>query len=86
MMWIKYAFSFLLLLRFGKKTTTKEFIKRTYGGETLKLFYTYFDICKKFEKYMLDIDFHLTCKTYEIFLKFLKFKLYKKCLHYKEFL
>ena len=37
------------------------------------------------EKCTLDLDFLIVCKAYNIFPKFLKFKLYKRCLHRKKF-
>ena len=84
-MWIRYFVSFLLLRKFRRKTTVQNYIRRTYGEETLKKFYNFYDVCKKVEKCKLDIEFLTLCKAYEIFPKFLRFKLYKECLHRKKF-
>ena len=47
------------------------------------------DVHKKLSKAELDLEFLKTCKTYDIYPKFLRFKLYKKSLHssttYKKF-
>ena len=48
-------------------------------------FRTYWTTSRKFETCKLDIDFLVKCKTYNIFPKFLHFKLYKRSLHTTNF-
>ena len=75
---------FLLLLHLSKERLF-DVIKRDNGRCTLKSCLAYINNLKKEEKCKLDIDFLVSCKTYEIFPKFLRFKLYKKSLHSSSF-
>jgi len=83
-----YVIKFLLSLKFGKATLFNV-ITRNHGAKTRKLVFRCIDLHKKLSKAELDIDFLKTCKTNDIFPKFLRFKLYKKSLHtsnaYKSF-
>ena len=75
---------FLLRLRFGINTIY-DVIRRNHDHVVLRQFYRLLDTQKKYLKCQLDIDFLIKCKTYNIFPKFLKFKLYKKCLQQSKF-
>ena len=79
------ALTFILRLRFGRTATVQDVIHRNHGQETLSGFRRFFDANKKKAKCELDLEFLVKCKTYEIFPKFLRFKLHKKCLHNKKF-
>ena len=76
---IFYVIKFLLLLKFGKATLF-DVITRNHGSQCRKLVLRCVDLHKKLSKCELDVDFLKSCKTYEIFPKFLRFKLYKKSL------
>ena len=80
---IFYVIKFLLLLKFGR-TTFFEVISRNHGSRCRKLIFRCVDLKKKLAKCDLDIDFLTTCKTYNIFPKFLRFKLYRKSLQTSE--
>ena len=73
------AFVFILRLATGS-TISLDYIRQHYGQEALKVYYKLLDHTKKIEKTKLDLDFLLKCKVYDIFPKFLRFKLYKKSL------
>ena len=59
-------------------------ISRNHGSRCRKLVFRCIDLKKKLAKCELDIDFLKTCKTYHIFPKFLRFKLYRKSLQTSE--
>lgn len=71
---------FLLLLK-PTKVRLFDAIKRDHGNTSLKSVLGHVALSKKYEKCSLDLNFLLSCKTYDIFPKFLRFKLYKKSLH-----
>ena len=75
-----FVIKFLFLLQFGKSTLF-DVITRNHGAQSRKLAFRCIDIHKKLRKAELDVEFLKTCKTYDIFPKFLRFKLYKKYLH-----
>ena len=75
-----FVIKFLFFLKFGKSTLF-DVISRNHGPHSRKLVFRCIDVAKKLSKGELDIDFLKTCKTYDIFPKFLRFKLYKKALH-----
>lgn len=79
------ALLFLLRLRFGCNTTVQDVIRRNHGHNVLRQFYKLLDTQKKHLKCNLDIEYLIKCKTYNIFPKFLRFKLYKKCLQRSKF-
>ena len=72
--------SFLSRLAFSYDENLIGKLHSTYGVEGLKLYYTYWGLSKKIRKTRLDLEFLKTCKSYDIFPKFLRFKLYKKNL------
>ena len=72
-------------LRFGRSATVHDVLRRNHGQETVSQFRRFFDLRKKKIKCELDLDFLLKCKTYEIFPKFLRFKLYKRCFYHTKF-
>ena len=79
-----FIVKFLLFLTPSKQRLF-DIIKRDHGRPTLKCVLTYSASLKKQEKCRLDLEFLVSCKTYEIFPKFLRFKLYKKSLHSSAF-
>ena len=72
---------FLLKLRFPRNTPVSDILLVRYGYPALQGFRKVEHISKNLEKKKLDLNFLKCCKTYEVFPKFLKFKLYKKSLH-----
>ena len=80
---------FLLRLRFPRNQPIPTVINRRYGRATTACFRKLEKTTKQFHKASLDLDFLLKCNAYNIFPKFLRFKLYRKCLHntslYKNF-
>lgn len=76
--------NFILLL-IPSKERLYDIIVRDHGRRRLKDVFNYISTEKKKEKANLDLKFLLTCKTYNIFPKFLRFKLYKKSLHNRAF-
>ena len=74
------ALIFLIKLRLGQDINLIDYIDRRYGEDTKKLFRLYECSRKKFSKCRLDLNFLIKCKTYNVFPKFLRFKLYKKSL------
>lgn len=79
-----FIIKFLLLLK-PSKDKLYDLIIRDYGRRRLKDVFSYISAAKKKEKCTLDLKFLTTCKAYNIFPKFLRFKLYKKSLHTKSF-
>ena len=80
---IFYVIKFLLLLKFGRATLF-DVVTRNHGSQCRKQVLRCIDLHKKLSKCELDVDFLNTCKTYDIFPKFLRFKLYKRSLHTSE--
>ena len=80
---------FLLRLRFPRNQPIPTVINRRYGRATTACFRKLEKTTKQFHKASLDLDFLLKCNAYNVFPKFLRFKLYRKCLHntslYKNF-
>ena len=74
-----FIIKFILSLKFGKATFF-EVLSRNHGSSGRKLVFRCIDMHKKLSKAKLDIEFLKTCKTYNIFPKFLRLKLYKKSL------
>ena len=75
------AFLFLLKLRFPLNQPILRIIARRYGPRILHIFRTYEQTSRKLCKAKLDLKFLKCCKTYNVFPNFIRFKLYKKCLH-----
>ena len=71
----------LIRLRCCSNVRVFDYINQRYGEEEKSLLRKFENISKKYEKCQLDLDFLIKCKTYNIFPKFLQFKLYKKSLH-----
>ena len=75
-----FAFKFLVNLRFKQSCARSK-----YGEDGYHLLRKYCDLLRKTAKISLDIDFLVKCKVYGVFPKFLRFKLYKRCLHNSNF-
>ena len=56
------------------------YISRRYGDEGKRLYKKHEALRKKQEKTVLDLEFLNKCKTYNVFPKFLRFKLYRRSL------
>ena len=69
------ALIFILKLRFPKTYSIKDIITRRYGNRTLGVFRQYEKAKFKLEKAKLDIDFLKKCEHFEVFPRFLQFKL-----------
>ena len=52
------AILFLLKLKFAKKETLFEHIRKHYGGNVLTRYYSYFNSLKKEKKNKLDTDYY----------------------------
>ena len=70
---------FILLLKPGRDTLF-DVIQRDYGRTTIKDIFSLINDEKKKAKCELDTRFLHACKSFDIFPKFLRFKLYKKSL------
>ena len=77
----------MFLIRLKKKSfrNVSDYILSSYGEDVQKLYRKYYNISRKCLKVDLDLDFLKKCKIYNIFPKFLRFKLYKKCLQSSKF-
>jgi len=71
---------FILRLRKATNFDVFRFIRSRYDEEVVKVYRKYENLSRKTIKTELDIDFLKKCKIYNIFPKFLRFKLYKKVL------
>ena len=60
-------------------------IRERYGQDGIRLFHQIEDNRRKLEKLLLDRDFLIKCKIYNVFPKFLRFKLYKGSLENSKF-
>ena len=76
---------FLTKLRFPADRSVAETITRRYGRDTWLLVRQWENILKKWEKAKLDVTFLERCLTYNVYPKFVKFKLYKRSLHRRDF-
>ena len=74
------TFVFILRLFTKKNINVREYIRRCYGEDRLRTFQSYLNTSIKHQKASLDVLFLTKCKTYNVFPKFLRFKLYKKIL------
>ena len=74
----------LSLLKF-KNCNFINYLREHHDGQVLKTFRNLISNTKKLEKANLDLEFLVKCKTYDVTPKFLRFKLYKKCLQSLQF-
>ena len=77
---ISFCLSFLLNLRASAIGNVYHYVRDKYGISPMKSVYKLSGLRKKLEKAKLDSEFLITCKTYNVFPKFLRFRLYKKSL------
>ena len=80
-----FVFTFLLRCRFPRNQSIANVLNRRYGYRTTQLFRKLEKSSKQYMKATLDKDFLLRCKIYDVTPKFMKFKLYRKCLHNSTF-
>ena len=71
---------FIFRLRFPRNQPISDLITRRYGVRTLRLFRGLEQASQKLCKAEKDLHFLICCKAYQVFPKFLHFKLYKKSL------
>ena len=76
---------FILKIRCSSTTNILNFIYTCYCDDGKKLYRRYETTCWKIIKTNLDLKYLIKCKTYELFPKFIRFKLYKKCLQTSSF-
>ena len=72
----------LFILKISKSSGSRilNYVKNFYGEDAFKAVRIFSTTSQKLQKAELDILFLEKCKIYNVFPKFLKFKLYKKCL------
>jgi len=80
-----FALTFILNLRFKQILDFPLHISSSYGEDGARILRNYYNTLKKLEKSKLDLDFLVKCKTYGVLPKFLRFKLYKRCLQNTNF-
>ena len=71
---------FLIKLRLKSKLNGFEYFNKRYSQDGLRTYRNYYNNSLKLEKLKLDLEFLTKCKVYNVFPKFLRFKLYKKSL------
>ena len=84
MYYLVSAISFLVTLRL-RQLNLPNHIRTKYGADASKQFWRYGDCMWKLRKAQLDVEFLSKCKTFKVYPKFVRFKLYKRCLHTAEF-
>ena len=82
---ISFCLIFLCKLKFKTIDDVYDYIKNKYGQDHFKLLLKISNISRKLRKSELDGEFLVKCKTYNVFPKFLRFKLYKKSLENSNF-
>ena len=76
---------FLMRIRFPRNQSLAAILNRRYGPRTTANFRKLERTTKQQRKASLDLDFLIRCKSFDIVPKFMKFKLYRKCLYNSEF-
>ena len=71
---------FLIKIRFPSNSPISRLILNRYGPSGITSFRNYEKTSKKLAKFKLDLQFLNSCKLYQVFPKFLRFKLYKHSL------
>ena len=79
------AVCFLLRLLKLQPNFILDYVKSRYGLDGVRKFRSCENSSRKLEKSKLDAEFLVKCKVYNITPKFLRFKLYRKCLHSSNF-
>ena len=79
-----FAIIFAIKLWTSNKDTV-DYISSKYGIDALRAVRKYKNIALKLTRCELDLIFLKTCKVYDVFPKFLRFKLYKKSLNSASF-
>ena len=77
--------TFLINLKSKCTNNFTEYIRNRYDVNGHYILRNYQNLHKKLTKAQLDLQFLIKCKTYNVFPKFLRFKLYKRCLHATKF-
>ena len=82
-----FVFAIIFLLRLASSTNKDilSYLRRCYSDDVVKVFKNYSKFFKKLEKSRLDVSFLTKCKIYNVFPKFLRFKLYKQSLNSSQF-
>ena len=75
------AILFVVRLWISTHKTPLEYLRTKYGLSCVKVFRTWEDALRKWNKNVLDLEYLNTCKAYDVAPKFVRFKLYKKSLH-----
>jgi hypothetical protein len=78
---VVYVILFLLKIRFPKNKSISTILQQRYGYNTLILFRQYEKSSKKLTKVDLDLKFLHLCKSYDVYPKFVQFKLFKENLY-----
>ena len=82
---VVFTFIFILRLFKWKNFNLRNYVKQCYGEDCARTFQKYLNTSIKHRKASLDVVFLTKCKTYNVFPKFLRFKLYKKILQSSAF-
>ena len=79
------ALLFILKIRLKNAHNVFGYFNQRYGADGLKKYRTLHNLSLKTSKLNLDLDYLIKCKIYNVFPKFLRFKLYKRSLHHAHF-
>ena len=71
---------FLINVRLRSIQDFIQYLREWHDEDKVKLLYKYRNLSRNKCKCELDLEFLSKCKTYYVFPKFLRFKLYKRCL------
>lgn len=79
------AICFLINILDNKISNIYDYVFNHYGEDQKKMVREYYNVKRKYEKSVLDLAFLMKCKVYNIFPKFLRFKLYRRTLQSSTF-
>jgi hypothetical protein len=79
------AIIFLIRLRLKQNVDVLTYVRNRYGENGYRTLRNLENTARKLEKNKLDLEFLTKCKVYNVFPKFLRFKLYKRALHTSKF-
>jgi len=78
---LSLVFTFILRIRLKTIRDIFSYVRSRYNEDAVRKLRKFDNLTRKVVKTELDLQFLSKCKTFNIFPKFLRFKLYKKALH-----